>query len=184
MRRRFFNQPLLIGGREVQAFSTGAVLTRNGRWLILYTDPILDAEAFCNGLLKEAFDEWGHYERPDEYDEALQELLIRALRLERTYDPERSQSFADYARYILRRRAADVGPRRLLGRSGNRIHDYLHDTLEPGAGTSEPGEPLGTRSSDPNRDWGDDAVWLPPERNRERARRHAVLGLPAARRAA
>ena len=184
MRRRFFNQPLLIGGAEVPAFSKDAVLTINGRWLILYQDPIRDAEAFCHTLLQEAFDEWGHYERPDEYDEALQELLIRALRLEQTYDPERSQSFADYARYILKRRAADVGPRRLLGRTGNRIHDYLHDTLEPGTGEHQPGRAEHQEPSDTDRDRRTDAGRLPNQRDRERARRHTILGLATPRRAA
>src|SRR5262249_55672253 len=150
----------------------------------LYPDPIHDAEAFCHQLLKDAFDEWGHYQRPDEYDESLQELIIRAFRLEQTYDPERSTSFADYARYILRLRAAEAGPRRLLGRNGNRIHDYLHETLEPGTERDRPGHPLGPQPSDTDRDRGAHAGRLPDQRDRDRARRHAILGLATPRRAA
>ena len=158
MRRRLYPTPLLVGGRTVPPLTPGATLTPNGRWLIPYRDPIRDTEAFCDTLLREAFDEWGHFERPHEYDESLSLLIHRALRLEATYDPARSDSFADYARYILKRRAADVGPRRLLGRNGNRTHDYQHDPLDESTPRHRPQQPLDPLESHQTPDPGSPAA--------------------------
>ena len=184
MRRRLYPTPLLVGGRTVPALTPGATLTPNGRWLNPNRDPNRDTEAFCNTLLKEAFDEWGHFERPHEYDESLSLLIHRALRLEATYDPARSDSFADYARYILKRRAADVGPRRLLGRNGNRTPDYQHDPLDESTPRGQPGHALDPQPGDQDPDRGQASGRLQAERDRDRARSQRILGLTTTGRAA
>lgn len=93
-----------------------------------HSGPVNDAEMFCRKILDRALDQFGMYFRPDEYDDTLQELIIILQRLERRYDPDKTKTFEQYARWILPQRAIDVGPRRVLGRRGTRLHDYMAPT--------------------------------------------------------
>jgi hypothetical protein len=152
-------------------------------------DQIRDAEAFCRTALDDAFDGWGMYLRPDDYDESLSLLITHLWRLNERFDPGRNDCFANYARSIIPKRAADVGPRRLLGRNGNRIHDYIYDPLdeEPtrqNPTTSQPHTPLSHQQSHPDPDRGTDDPGLLALRDRERAWAAGVLGVRTPRVAA
>ena len=177
MKRRLYPKPLLIGGRQVPPFTKGATRTDDGRWLILYPHPIRDAELFASFHLDKVFEKWGMYLPEEEYEESLDQLIHHLWRMEEKFDPERNDSFENYARTYLPKRAADVGPRRLLGRNGNRVNDYLHEEL--GEGTSGTGffqsHAEGTEYS--ASDWGGSRERLQAERDRAEAQAIAILGL-------
>lgn len=141
-RKRIYPQPIQIGGHR-----------QNGRITKTYPDPIHDAELFTRRYLDEALHTWGMYLRKEDYEDSIQELMRHLLRLEQIFDPERNDSFANYARTIIKRRAADAGPRRLLGRNGNQIHNHTHDHIDESN--------LHTRhnQTNPNQQSSDDPNW-------------------------
>jgi hypothetical protein len=114
--------------------------------------------------------------RPEFYDDSLMELVAILWGLESSFDPERTDRFDIYARWIVSARAVDVGPRRILGRNGSRINDYVFDDLETSVGDRLV-EDLGERQSDQVQNSGRDARWLQPDYDRKRARADAILGL-------
>lgn len=145
-----------------------------------HADQIRDAEAFCRRYLDQAFEEWGHFERPDDYDDSLAILIVHLWRLAETFDAERNDCFAAYARSIIPKRAVDVGPRRLLGRNGAKLPGYLADTLDESAAAGRPREALATLPSGPDPDRQPDDRRLQAQRDRSRAWAAGVLGVRAA----
>ena len=141
-----------------------------------FRGPVNDGEAFCRKHLDAAFDSWGMFLRPDHYDDSLSELVLILLELEKRFNPERTDSFDLYARWIISARAVDVGPRRILGRNGSRVNDYIFDELDATVGDRLV-EDLGARESDQVQNSGRDARWVQPGYDRERARCDAILGL-------
>jgi hypothetical protein len=95
-----------------------------------HPDPIHDGEAFITALVKTTLDEWGMYITTEEHDDLILDLLTEALKLEQTFDPQRNRSYAGYASWILRKRVVDLGPRKLLGRNGQRAAERSHDQLD------------------------------------------------------
>lgn len=181
MKRRLYPKPLLIGGKQVPPFTDGATRTDDGRWLVLYPHPIRDAEMFAAFHLDKAFEKWGMYLPEDTYTDTLNELIHHLWRMEEKFDPERNDSFENYARTYLPKRAADVGPRRILGRNGNRVNDYLHEELDadlqgPGLGQPFPGE-----RGDGGFDRAEAPGQLPGERDRDHARYLDIIRLRDAR---
>lgn len=147
-------------------------------------DQVRDAEAFCRSYLDREFDRMGHYERGDDYDESLSLLITHLWRLNETFDRERNDCFANYARSIIPKRAYDVSVRRLLGRNGARLPIYDFDQLDeaPGGSRPEPTQPELESSADPDR--GSDDPGLLALRDRERAWAAGVLGIRTPRVAA
>ena len=149
-----------------------------------FAGPIQDGEAFCRAILEQVLFEIDMRITDDEFYDAVQDLLLEALGLEKRYDPERSTNFARYAHYILSRRVIDRVPRQLLGRSGNRIAERSAQALDPvyeqAAVRGELGEALALLQSgdDPHR--GDTAGGLQAVRDRRLARAAGILGLRAA----
>jgi hypothetical protein len=147
-------------------------------------DQVRDAEAFCRRYLDDAFDGWGMYLRPDDYDDSLALLITHLWRLSQRFDPERNDSFANYARSIIPKRAADVGPRRLLGRNGTRTNDYLFDELDESTRASHTRPTLTHQPSHEDPDRGTDDERLQAERDRQRAWAARILGVRTPQRAA
>lgn len=147
-------------------------------------DQIRDAEAFCRRYLDEAFDGWGMWLRPDDYDESLSLLIVHLWRLGDTFNPERNDCFANYARTIIPKRAADVGPRRLLGRNGTRTNDYLFERLDESDHGHRPLQALPTEPSSENPHWGPTRRGLQPHRNSNIAWAATILGVRTPKRAA
>ena len=176
MKRRLYPKPLLIGGRQVPPFTKGATRTDDGRWLILYPHPIRDAELFASFHLDKVFEKWGMYLPEEEYEESLDQLIHHLWRMEEKFDPERNDSFENYARTYLPKRAADVGPRRLLGRNGNRVNDYLHEELEESNAGHGLGQPLGEEPADSLGYWGGDDLRIQSSRDRRKAQAIYLLG--------
>lgn len=118
-------------------------------------DQIRDAEAFCRHELDAAMRarNMDLDDRPEDYNDSLQLLIAALWRLNERFDSERNDCFANYARSIIRKRAIDVAPRRLLGRNGNRKADYLHDLLDESHYARQLGAALPdlTGDEDPNR---------------------------------
>jgi len=165
---RLYNKPFKIGAR--------AYRIRDRQPIAWHPGPVQDAEAFCRKLLDDAFDSWGMFLRPEFYDDSLADLIIILQRCEAKYDPGRTDTFERYSRWIISQRAVDVGPRRVLGRNGSRINDYLFDELETTIGDRLV-EDLGAWEGDQTEDCGRDARWLHPDYDRARARADAILGL-------
>ena len=169
MKHRIYPQPVLIG----------CTRKPNGQPATIYPDPVRDAEAFCARYLEDAFQHWGMYLRDDDWEDSLQELIRHLLRLEQIFDPERNDSFANYARSIIPRRAVDAGPRRILGRTGNRLNDYQHDQLDETAPDHRPIDALTAEPGDQDPDRRQDHRRLQPHRDRQEAWAHTLLGLRA-----
>jgi len=140
-------------------------------------DQVKDAEAFCRHYLDTAFDGWGMYLRPDDYDESLSLLITQLWRLNETFDRERNDCFANYARSIISRRAADVGPRRILGRNGNKISDYLYDDLDESTQGSRPDEALTHQPGHQDPDRREYPGWLPTDTAGREAWAARLLGV-------
>ncbi len=162
-------------------FTEGATRTEDGRWLILYPHPIRDSEMFAAFHLDKAFEKWGMYLPEDAYTDTLNELIHHLWRMEEKFDPERNDSFENYARTYLPKRAADVGPRRILGRNGNRVNDYLHEELDADLQGPGLGQPFTREQGDSEVDWGEAEGKLSGERDRENARYLDILRLHDAR---
>ena len=165
-RKRIYTQKIQIGGTR-----------HNGHITTPYPDPIHDAELFVRRYLDEAFHTWGMYLRKEDYDDSVQELLRHLLRLEQIFNPERNDSFANYARSIIRRRAADAGPRRILGRNGNRLHNHLHDHIDESNPNSRH---LQTHTQEPSNDHPDSnttGTRLQHHRNRQETWAKRILGI-------
>jgi hypothetical protein len=142
-------------------------------------DQIRDAEAFCRSYLDIAMRENIPYMPDAEYEDSLAMLITDLWRLAERFKADQNDCFADYARSIIRNRAIDRTVRRLLGRNGNRLNDYLHDTLDESTRGSrlQQADPLLTGDTHPDR--GADDRGLQPERARNEAWAATVLGLRA-----
>lgn len=92
---------------------------------------ITDVELFCRRLLDDALNQWGMFLRHHEYEDTLQELIILVNQLEKRFDPDKADTFSGYASWIIRLRATDYGPRRVLGRHGTRTHNYMSPSENP-----------------------------------------------------
>lgn len=147
-------------------------------------DQVRDAESFCRRYLDDAFDGWGMYLRPEDYDDSLSLLITHLWRLSERFDPGRNDSFANYARSIIRKRAADVGPRRLLGRNGSRLNEYQHDELDTSTPGSHTRETQSLEQSNPDPYRGTDDRRVLDDRDRQRAWAANVLGVRTAQLAA
>lgn len=140
-------------------------------------DQVRDAESFCARYLKREFDKMGHYEHDSEYDDSLGLLITHLWRLSETFDPERNDCFANYARTIIPKRAYDVSVRRLLGRNGNRAHNHDWDPLDESTAGSGTRAPQSLEQSNPDPDRGSDDRRLLANRNRDRAWAAGYLGV-------
>ena len=143
-------------------------------------DQVADAEKFCRHYLNRAFRGWNDMWLPQaDYDDSLSRLITNLTDLAARFDEERNESFASYARQIIPKRAVDVGPRRLLGRNGNRRHERFYPlddhSLRQSTRNLDAPEPL-----DPDPDRGEDGGRLRARRDRDRARSLHILGLRAA----
>ncbi len=142
-------------------------------------DQVKDAEAFCRTYLDEAMrrNNMDLRTRPEDYDDSLQLLIAVLWRLNTTFREEANTCFADYARTIIRKRAYDVCPRRLLGRTGNRKPDYLHDQLDESTPGNRHLEALPQLTSDEDPHSRPTLGRLPDPRDRHFAWAAAVLGI-------
>lgn len=175
MRQRLIDQEVLVGAERDPHGRVARDEQGNPR---VYPGAVRDIEAFCRRILDNALDHWDMYITDEEYDEAVQELVEQALKLERKYDPQRSPSFAGYAHHILARRVVDAGPRRILGRSGGRIAERSHEELdERTTEAARPWQTLTTVESDPASDWGTNELRIQGNRDRLATWSHAILGL-------
>jgi hypothetical protein len=143
---------------------------------LMHPGPVLDAESFCRKQLEVAFDGWGMFLRPEWFEDSLAELIAILWQLESRFDPERTDTFERYARWIIAARAVDVGPRRILGRNGSRTNDYVFDELEV-TSRDRLVEDFGAWELSKAGDSGQDGGWLDSNRDRREARAHAILGL-------
>ena len=142
-------------------------------------DQVRDGERFCRHYLDKAFRGWDMWLEPSEYDDSLQLLLTQLSRLAQGFDQGRNESFASYARSIIPKRAVDVGPRRILGRNGQRLHERWYP-LDDHALRRHALESHTPQPGDPDPHSGTDQRGLPGERDRRRARAIDVLGIRAA----
>jgi hypothetical protein len=169
----FPTTPLLLGARRHP----------NGTILQTYPDPVHDAVRFCKRIMDEAMANWGMHLEPEEYEDSIQELLIHAVRLEKRFDPERNDSFAGYARAVLSQRAVDAGPRRIIGRTGNRLAERQHEELdEASAGKPQPWESHTPIPSDPGDHHLTDLGRLQSRGDSSQLRYESVLGVGASSR--
>lgn len=141
--------------------------------------PVWDAEAFCRYHLDRAFKKFPNGEmflRGEEHEDSVSLLIFHLIRMEKTFDHERNDSFENFAKTYLPKRAVDVGPRRVLGRNGNKLHNYLFEELDETAkGTGHVSfEPEG--GGNPSLGRGDDARGLQSERDRRTIRALRFLG--------
>jgi hypothetical protein len=148
------------------------------------SDQVKDGERFCRHYLDRAFDGWTMFLEEAEYDDSLQLLMIELQKLADRFDEGRNDCFASYARQIIPKRAADVGPRRILGRNGNRLAERWFALDEEAATRDRVREPDPAWTGDPDPDRRPAPGGLQADRDRERARAAAVLGLTTAARAA
>ena len=56
-----------------------------------FRDPIRDAEHFCATILESEWEARNHWEPAVEWEDALQEMMLRLIRLAQKFDPERRQ---------------------------------------------------------------------------------------------
>lgn len=144
---------------------------RPSKW---HQDPINDTEDFCRRLLDRALDSWGMYLREEEYNDTLSELIALVWKLEARFDPDKGQSFKQYAGWMVSQRAVDYGPRRVLGRHGTRTHNYVSQDFDEG---DRMGESIHGFSLDNPEDRDSDVGRVLRERDREISRHHHELGL-------
>lgn len=92
---------------------------------------ISDVEAFCRHILNEVLRANGGWLNPDHYDDALTALIELAWKLDRKYDPRRSdQSLRAYVGWIAKRRTTDWYRATFYGRRADKelpvsLSDYL-----------------------------------------------------------
>jgi hypothetical protein len=144
--------------------------------------PVWDAEAFCRFHLDRAFKKFPNGEmflRGEEHEDSVSLLIFHLIRMEKTFDHERNDSFENFAKTYLPKRAVDVGPRRVLGRNGNKLHNYLFEEFgETVQGAGSGGFDTQV-AQDPDVDWGADERELQSRRNRRILAAASLLGLAA-----
>ena len=138
-----------------------------------HPEPINDTEDFCRRLLDRALDSWGMYLRDEEYNYTLSELIALVWKLEGRFDPDKGQSFRQYAGWIVSQRAVDYGPRRVLGRHGTRTHNYVSQDFDEG---DQMGESFNEFSLDDQDDRHSNVRRLLSTRDSEISRHHHELG--------
>lgn len=139
-------------------------------------DQIRDAEAFCRSYLEIAMRENMPFMSDSDYEDSLSLLIDTVWLLSERFKADENDCFADYARSIIPNRAIDATVRRLLGRNGHRLHDYLHDELDESAQRRglQPAEPDEPGHEDPDR--GRTHGGVQSERARREAWAAAILG--------
>jgi hypothetical protein len=138
---------------------------------------IRDVEKFCRSALNQLPN--GMFLQPDEYEDELQECFERLYRIASRYDPTRTSSFEQFARYqLVEFYVRGDLPRKLLGRTGRRIAERQHSELDERSESGRrPWESFSPESGGLRSDLdagldGDEA-----ERDRRLAGARAVLGL-------
>ena len=138
---------------------------------------IRDVEKFCRSALNQLPN--GMFLQPDEYEDELQECFARLCLIHSRYDPARTSSFEQFARYQLVTFYVQGDlPRKLLGRTGRRIAERQHSELDERAESSRrPWESFSPESSGLRPDLGPSVAGDEADRDRRLAASRAVLGL-------
>jgi Sigma-70 region 2 len=111
--------------------------------------------------------------REEEYNDTLAELIALVWKLEARFDPDKGQSFRQYAGWMVSQRAVDYGPRRVLGRHGTRTHNYISQDFDE---RNSMGEPFDGFSLDSEEHSDSDFGRVLRERDSEITRHHNQLG--------
>ena len=142
-------------------------------------DQIRDAESFCRSYLEIAMRENIPFMSDSDFEDSLSLLITELWRLSERFRPDENDCFADYARSLISKRAIDVSVRRLLGRNGNKLDDYLHDTLDESTRGRRLQTPHPDQPGDTDPDRGTDDRGLQRERARREAWAARILGVRA-----
>jgi hypothetical protein len=174
--KRLYTQTVVVGCQAGRSCQGKCKKTFN------QCKPVWDAEAFARYHLDRAFERFpagAMYLRDDEYEDSLSALIFHLVRMEKTFDHDRNDSFEGFAKTYLPKRAVDVGPRRVLGRNGNKLHNYLFEEFGEAVQGAGSGGFDTQVAQDPDVDWGADERELQSRRNRRILAAASLLGLAA-----